>query len=104
MVSPGFQVVRGSDGTVQIETPGFDFTGSLQPLPTEFASVVSLLRDRCAARRGASASFVVTRAPAGPEPGLLPVEAAEAPAVSSADSEVTLFAGAGGPWQARCGG
>lgn len=100
---------QGIDGTVRIEAPGYDFTTSLQTLPADFVDTVTLLGERCAARRAARASFVVNVASAsdaGPD-RLLPVVAAggepEAPGAQrvAVALEPTAVAGR---WQVRCDG
>jgi hypothetical protein len=60
----------GIDGTVQIESPDVDLTGTLDVLPSEFADASSLMRQACARQRAGDGSFVVTtheRANAAPD-------------------------------------
>ena len=61
----------GIDGTVQIESPAVNLTGTLADLPENFADAAGLMRQACAARQKAGAgSFVVAtseRAGAAPD-------------------------------------
>jgi len=60
----------GIDGTVRVDSPVVDLAGQLTTLPEAVLDAASLLRARCAARRGsAGGSFVVEgTAPLAPSP------------------------------------
>jgi hypothetical protein len=98
----------GIDGIVTIETPGYDFTTSLQALPAEFVDAVTLLHARCAERHGAHASFVVGAGPRGPmrPDELLPVAVREVTEDGRDERLVVLLQPTDeeGVWQGRCGG
>jgi large exoprotein involved in heme utilization and adhesion len=55
----------GIDGNVNIDTPDEDISGSLVDLPESFLDAVALLKQRCAARAGGSASSFVVTGPGG---------------------------------------
>jgi large exoprotein involved in heme utilization and adhesion len=87
----------GVDGIVAIHAPDVDLAGTLTALPASFLDAASLLRERCAARRGGerAGSFAVRGAggiPAEPD-GLLPA-AASFEAVPTLASAAPRSAGA----------
>jgi len=98
---------QGVAGTVTIETPGYDFTSSLQALSSEFVDAVSLLAAHCAERRRARASFVVAGGRARPSPvaGPIPVAVAE-PGAGPAPERIALVMEHEGHegWRTRCDG
>ncbi len=101
----------GVSGTVRIETPEREVTKSLEAMPIEFVDAVTLLHERCAARRGATASFVVSQVEPSPATSgdLLPVALADRGGPVAEAGRVALVVEPGNPgapptWRIACGG
>jgi len=97
----------GVAGTVRIETPEREVTKALEAMPIAFVDAVTLLHERCAARRGATASFVVADA-APPSSGeLLPVAVADHPETGATRVALVVEPSASDSsrvWHISCGG
>lgn len=97
----------GVSGTVRIETPERDVTKALEAMPVEFVDAVTLLHERCAARRGAKASFVVADAAPPIASDLLPVSVADHPEARATRVALVVEPSASDSsraWHISCGG
>jgi len=99
----------GISGSVRIETPERDVTRALDTMPVEFVDAVALLHTRCAAQRGATASFVVAEAApsAAPSGDLLPVAVVDHGETSVERVALVLEPGLADEapaWRIACGG
>jgi large exoprotein involved in heme utilization and adhesion len=85
----------GIDGTVEIHYPDVDLASALTALPAAFLDAASLLRERCAARRGGerAGSFAVRSVggvPAEPDGALIALALPSTAAASETRTSVAF--------------